>query len=143
MKRMLSVAPWFAAVALLGAAPVVAQDSPYLSSNLFGEQIPEGAGTKGASGDFNGEADAARGRLCYYLEIYDLDGADGAAIHEGEQGKSGPALLPLPLPKDRNDEVCIDVDKTLLQSLMAAPKGYYVAVNDPDHPEGAMRGQLN
>lgn len=142
MMRMPGVASWLVAAALLGAAPAMAQESPYFSSNLFGEQVPEG-GADGASADFNAEADPNRGRLCYYLEIFDLDDPQGAAIHEGEAGESGPALLPLPLPKDRNEEVCVEADKALLQAMMASPGDYYVAVSSAGHPDGAIRGQLH
>ena len=145
MKRMSVYAPGLAVAALLGAGlagPALAQNSAFLSSNLFGNQVPEG-GTEGATADFNGEADPGRGRLCYYLEVHDLADADGAAIHEGEAGANGPSLLPLPLPGDRNEEVCVTVDKTLLEAIMAAPAGYYVAVSAPGHPEGAIRGQLD
>lgn len=127
----------------LGAGPVRAQGSAYLSSNLFGNEVPDGGGAEDASADFNGEADPGRGRLCYYLEVNDLAEAEGAAIHEGAAGTSGPTLLALPLPKDRNEEVCVTVDKALLEAMIAAPGGYYVAVNAPGHPEGAIRGQLD
>jgi hypothetical protein len=144
MKRMSLFAPGLAVAALVGAGlagPALAQNSAFLSSNLFGDHVPEG-GAESATADFNGEADPGRGRLCYYLEVHDLAEADGAAIHEGEAGASGPSLLPLPLPGDRNEEVCVTVDKTLLEKIMAAPAGYYVAISAPGHPEGAIRGQL-
>jgi hypothetical protein len=145
MKRMSLFVPGFAVAALVGAGlagPALAQNSAFLSSNLFGNQVRDG-GAESATADFNGEADPRRGRLCYYLEVHELADADGAAIHEGEAGASGPSLLPLPLPGDRNEEVCVTVDKTLLEAIMAAPAHYYVAISAPGHPEGAIRGQLD
>jgi len=141
MKRMSFLA--VAALALGAAGPAWAQDSGYLSSNLFGENVPDGGGTDKASGDFNSEADPASGKLCYYMAVNDLDGAEGAAIHEGASGKTGPALLPLPLPADKNKEVCVTADKALLAAMIAKPADYYIAVNTPGHPDGAIRGQLD
>ena len=143
MKRMSWMASGLAVAAWLGAGPALAQESALLSSNMFGEQVPEGGGVEGASADFNGEAKPATGELCYYLEVYELAEADGAAIHEGEEGQSGPSVVPLRLPADRNEEVCVTVDKDLLAAMSAEPARYYVAVNTPAHPEGAVRGQLD
>jgi len=135
----------FTAVMLWSAAcanPVAAQDYAYLSGNLFGDYIT-GGGADDAEADFNGEADLTSGQLCYYLEIDGLDNADGIAIHQGDTGDDGPEVLPLTLPGEPGDEVCLTVDTTLLGSISEAPANYYLIVRSPSHPGGAIRGQLH
>ena len=136
--------PLFASAALLGAgfaAPSVAQVSVFLGSMMFGNQVPVG-GEEGATGDFNAAIEFAKGQICYYLEFDELPGADGANIYQAEKGKSGPAVVPLPL-SDGADEVCTSVDKTLLEAIAKQPTDYYIAVRTPEHPDGAIRGQLD
>jgi len=141
MKRMQTFAP----VALFGAlcaVPVAAQDYSNLSASLFGEYVT-GEGDDDASADFNGEIDHRRGRVCYYLEVEDLDAATGIAIHQGEQRADGPEVLPLTLPGDDGDEVCVDAPAELLTALGEAPDGYYLLLKSGGHPDGAIRGQLH
>ena len=138
--------PLWLAVALgaaVAAAPVMAQNYSVLSTNMFGEKVGDQRGKKGATADFNGEADFVKARLCYYLEIYDLDGANALSLHKGKEGDDGDEVLALTLPKDRNDEACVKADVALLREIAAKPKEYYVLVGHPDHPDGAIRGQLS
>ena len=78
---------WLACAALAALVPaaVRAQDSSFLSANLYGDAVP-GGGDDNASGDFNGEVFPASGRVCYYLDLLDLRNPTGAAIHHGAEG---------------------------------------------------------
>ena len=140
MRRM----PLWAPAAIVGgllASPALGQDAAYLSTDLFGDYVP-GGGAKDATGDFNGELDLSKNRVCYYLEVADLDDADGVTINKGGKSESGPAVVTLTLPKDDNEEVCVPAEKELLQALSQAPGDYYIAVRSPAHPNGAIRGQF-
>ena len=139
MKRIHFGLPAIALGAFL-ASSALAQDHAYLSSDLFGAYVLDG-GVEDATGDFNGEADLAKAELCYFLEVYDLADADAASIHEGTKTKSGPVVVTLTLPQDQGKEVCVPVDKTLLQAMTQKPEEYYIAVRSPAHPNGAIRGQ--
>lgn len=129
---------WIAA----SAVPAAAQDFAYLSGTLFGDYVSAG-GADDAEGDFNGEADLTRGRLCYYIEIDGLDDADGIAIHQGETGDDGPVVLPLTMPGEPGDEVCLTADAALLRTISEDPEKYYLIVRSPAHPDGAIRGQVH
>ncbi len=141
MKRMLVFAP-VVLVVVLSAGPAAAQDYANLGASLFGNYIT-GGGADDAEGDFNGEADFRRSRLCYYLELDELDDASGVAIHQAEVGKDGPEALALTLPSDSGDEVCVTADAELLRTIGASPSDYYVIVRSASHPDGAIRGQLH
>ena len=127
----------------LCAAPAMAQAQySNLGASLFGDYV-SGEGDDDASADFNGEIDHRRGRLCYYLEVEDLDDATGIAIHQAEQGADGPEVLALSLPAEDGDEVCVNADAALLTALGEGPLGYYLLVRSEGHPDGAIRGQLH
>lgn len=141
MKRKLvfaSVGLWVA----LCASPVAAQDYANLGASLF-ENYVTGGGADDAEGDFNGEADFRRSRLCYYLEIEGLDDANGVAIHQADVGEDGPETLALALPAENGDEVCVTADAALLRAIGEAPADYYVIIRSESHPNGAIRGQLH
>ena len=142
MKRMHLIAP-IALAGALCAGRAAAQDYANLATSLFGENITGSGGDKDASGDFNGEIDHQRGRLCYYFEIEGLDDASGVAIHKGAEEADGPETLALTLPGGSNDEVCVDADPALLRTIGEKPDDYYLVVRSGGHPDGAIRGQLH
>ena len=143
MKRMHLIAPITLAGALC-AVPVAAQDYSNLATSLFGENITGSGGDDDASGDFNGEIDIGRGKLCYYFEIEGLDDASGVAIHKGAAEADGAETLALTLPQSGgDDEVCVDGDPALLRTIAEKPEDYYLIVRSGGHPEGAIRGQLH
>jgi hypothetical protein len=131
----------FASACAAISSPVLAQDTIYLSTDLFGQNVP-GGGVEDATGDFNGEIDFTKSQICYYLEVEDLPDAVTGAIHEGGADNTGPAIVPLTLPTDEPEETCVEVDGGLLQAITRQPANYYVAIIDGAHPDGAIRGQL-
>lgn len=153
------------------AAPALAQASAFVGANLLGQEVPGGKGDDEASANFNGEIDARRGRVCYYLDMDGLDDASGvyirsskdddepeaappaaapadgaAAPAEGAAAPAAPAAagssVALKVPGPGGDEVCVDADKALLAKIAAAPADYYVEIVTPGHPDGAVRGAL-
>ena len=129
-------------LAVLAAAPVAAQNYAILSTNLFGENVPGGGADSDAIADFDGEIDLTQDRLCYYLEMEGLNGADAAHVHRAKSGESGPVVVTLPLPGTPGDEVCVNIEKSLLRSMADQPSDYYVDVHSADKPDGALRGQF-
>ena len=141
MKRMLVLA-MAAMSAAVYSLPAQGQDYANLGSSLF-ENYVTGGGADDAEGDFNGEADFRRSRLCYYLEIEGLDDANGVSIHQADEGEDGPETLALALPAENGDEVCVDADAALLRAIGETPADYYVIVRSEGYPNGAIRGQLH
>jgi hypothetical protein len=127
---------------IAGATPAAAQDSGFLSANLFGDQIV-GGGDDDASADWNAEVFPSAGRLCYFLDIVDLPAPTGVAIHRGAHGEDGEAVIALDLPGPDGDEVCVEADPALLAQVMADPADFYVLITSRRHASGAVRGQLS
>lgn len=132
-----------AVLAALLSAPVSAQNYAVLSTNLFGENIPGGGGAgKDAIADFDGEIDLGQDQLCYFFQLEGLGDADAAHVHHAKEGESGPVVMTLAMPPDAREEVCVKVERSLLQSMADQPKDYYIDVHSAGKPDGALRGQF-
>lgn len=129
-------------LALAGlASPALAQ-SAFVGADLLAREVPSGGGDDGASGNFNGEVDAGKGKVCYYLDLQGLDDATLISIRTKDQpGAEAPAVT-LKKPGPGGDETCVDADKAVLAGIVKAPGDYAVDVQTPAHPEGAVRGTL-
>ena len=131
------------ALALSALGPAGAQEYKVLATNLYGEGSVGGGASEEGTGDFDGEIDFARVRLCYYLEYFDIDSPTEAHIHRGEEDdESGPVVLNLPLPDEPGDEACVEAPVEVLIAIAEQPAGHYVDVHTAEYPEGAIRGQL-
>lgn len=137
------VACALAGLPLLTPVAVLAQDSEFIGVSMFGERVPAGEGVDDASGDFDSEFDPGAGRICYYLTLNGIRGANGIAIHSGEEGDIGAVVVELQLPVDPDDETCVDADSALIAQMIAAQEDYYIVVTSVGHAEGAVRGQLS
>jgi hypothetical protein len=141
MRSIAVVGLAFAVVVGMGATPALAQ-SAFLGADLLAQEVPSGGGDKDASGNFNGEIDAGKGKVCYYLDLQGLDDATLISIRTKDQpGTEAPAVT-LAKPAPNGDEVCVEADKTVLATIVKAPGDYAIDVQTPGHPEGAVRGIL-
>jgi hypothetical protein len=130
----------------VGAGALAAQDDGerygYVGTSLFGDQEVDTKGAGGDAGaDFVAEFDYQEGRMCYRLELTELDGFTEAHIHKGDVGKNGPPVVELKLSDDDND-VCQAAEVELMKDIEANRADYYVNVHTTKHPSGAVRGQL-
>jgi len=138
--------------ALIGAAALALAAMPgtamaqeryaYIGTSLFGENEPDG-GDKDGEADFTAELDLVAGKMCYLLEIGDLEGVTAAHIHEGAKRQSGPPVVTLSTADSGGDDVCVDVDVALLKDIVKFKSKYYVNVHTEAFPAGAIRGQLD
>ncbi|HTM95312.1 MAG TPA: CHRD domain-containing protein [Croceibacterium sp.] len=127
--------------ALFGT-PAAAQSSAFLAANLLGQDVPNGAGDDKGSANFNGEVDLKRNRLCYYLDMDGVAGANAVHIHQKDQALTDPPTLPLQVPGPGGDEVCVNGDNAVLSAIAKTPGDYYIDIHSADHPDGAVRGVL-
>ncbi|HJR18797.1 MAG TPA: CHRD domain-containing protein [Actinomycetota bacterium] len=135
------------ALALMLAAVVMAATGntagrPLHATMTGPEEVPPGDpdGSGAASFTFN----PGRGRVCFELEVEDIEPATLAHIHIGEAGVAGPIVVPLTAPTDGSSSGCVhDVDQGLIKAIMKNPSGYYVNVHNAEFPPGAVRGQLS
>ncbi|KLI63587.1 CHRD domain-containing protein [Aurantiacibacter marinus] len=148
MKRTIYRAAAVAAVLLAGlCVPGVvtgahAQDSQFVGVAMFGESVTNREGVDDALGDFDSEFDLAGERICYYLDLEGLRDPNGLEIREGERGENGILLVRLRLPDADGDETCVNVERSVMDRLLADREDYYIIVTTIGKPEGAIRGQL-
>ncbi|WP_394727498.1 CHRD domain-containing protein [Altererythrobacter sp. GH1-8] len=146
MRKATWVLAGLGALGLAGAgvAPALAQDEfAYIGTSLFGENETGGGADEEASGDFSAELNLTTGKMCYFLEVQNLEGFTAAHIHEGKKGADGPPVVTLELMGEDGDETCVDVDPELLKKIARRNANYYVNVHTEAFPKGAIRGQLD
>ncbi|MDQ6616727.1 MAG: CHRD domain-containing protein [Actinomycetota bacterium] len=152
--RMLRRVPAFAAVLMVlaigvaGSAafqPSTASTVAVLHSTMTGAREVGHVGDLDAKGSSIVFLNAANGQVCYLLRATGLSQPPTAAhIHIGDAGTAGPVVIPLPLTGGHGVySGCIHADKTLVQSIIDNPGGFYTNIHTSDFPAGAIRGQLS
>jgi hypothetical protein len=82
-------------------------------------------------------------RVCYTLSARNIPRAIAAHIHRGKTGTAGVVVVPLKTPNaSGTSKGCAKAKKSLVRSMLAHPRSYYVNVHTGDFPAGAIRGQL-
>lgn len=120
-------------------------DEVQLSADLTPEAEVPGPGDDGATGSFEGtmELREASGELCYELTASGVSSeVVSAHIHRGEEGEAGEIVIELQAPVDGSSSGCETVEAMDLVPLLEETSSYYVNVHSQDHPDGAVRGQL-
>src|SRR5205823_2656591 len=101
------------------------------------------AGDPVATGTATVRLRAGQGQVCYRLAVRDLPPAVAAHIHQGRAGASGNVVVPLKTPSAAGaSSGCAAAPRTLVQSILRSPAGFYVNVHTGQFPNGAVRGQL-
>ncbi len=120
-------------------------DEVQLTAELTPDAEVPGPGDDGASGTFEGtmELREASGELCYELTASGVSSeVVSAHIHRGEEGEAGEIVIELQAPVDGSSSGCVTVEAMDLVPLLEETSSYYVNVHSQDHPDGAVRGQL-
>jgi putative cell wall-binding protein len=119
----------------------------HVQANLVGEAVVPGPGDK----DGVGFAFFAMGdpsfQLCGGVFLFGplTSAPTAASIRKGNAGQSGPVVATLKLPDtDVGGPIaCYNgLDQNAVNDIEANPTNYYVQVDSQDHPNGAIRGQL-
>ncbi len=114
-----------------------------LMITLTGEAEGPGLGDPDGSGTAELLIDPERGRFCYVLTVEGIAPAQLAHIHQSPVGEAGgPIIVHLEAPTDGESEGCVSITPETARSLLEHPADYYVNVHNPEHPGGAVRGQL-
>jgi hypothetical protein len=127
--------------ALSGAA------AAQLSAELKGNQeVPHA--------DPNGRGDASitvkkpsKRKLCYQLSWDKIEPPTAAHIHKGAEGVNGPIKVtlfedPNGLTASSADGCVKKIPKRIAKKLRKSPENFYVNIHNGEHPNGAIRGQL-
>jgi hypothetical protein len=102
--------------------------------------------TAALSGVGTGTADieisSDRSQICWDIQglVGSVDGdATAMHIHSGAEGDRGPVVVDL----ISGNEACAEyVPASTLREIVEEPANYYVEVHSEQHPDGAVRGQL-
>ena len=134
-----------AALAALAAGPAAAQQGeggrPYTVAMTGAAERP-GPGDPDGAGTATFRVNAGQSRVCYTLNVSNIDPATAAHIHRGGPEVAGPVVVGLTAPTDGSSEGCADVERALAQELIRNPGAFYVNVHNAAFPPGAVRGQL-
>ena len=102
-----------------------------------------GTGDSNGRGSFSATLDGRR--LCYGIQVKNIDNPVQAHIHRGARDIAGPVVQPLEQPATGDPGsvgACVRVSRTLARGLRNHPGRFYVNVHTADLPNGAVRGQL-
>jgi hypothetical protein len=128
-------------LALALSLPATAFADPVvLTASLDGAGEAKGGDPDG-SGSFSAEIDIETGDVCYLLAVEKIADAMAAHIHKGAAGKSGKPVTAIDVTGP-DDDLCIALEPSTLEKIVAMPGNYYVNVHTADFPAGAVRGQL-
>ena len=136
-----------AGASLTACGPISAAFAPPLGTTVMVALTGAAEGPGLADPDGSGSAelliDPSRGRLCYILAVEGISPARLSHIHKSPVGEAGgPIVVHLEPPTDGESEDCMALDPAVARSLLRNPADYYVNVHNPEHPGGAVRGQL-
>lgn len=126
--------------------PALAQEDGgrKLTAMLSGEAAFPGPGDENGAGLFDARVNPGTERICYTLDVSNIEDATAAHIHMGPEGEAGPPVLTLDTPgEDDDSEECQDIDRALATEIIREPEAYYVNVHNDGFPQGAIRGQLS
>ena len=141
-QRRLLLAALGGASLLTGVGPASAAIAAEFRAILSGENLPSG-GDRDGWGRARIAVNDALNNICVDLEVRSVDEVTSARIHRGAAGQEGPPVVQLDTPDDNDSDDCDQIGDELADQIQANPAGYYVAVATREHPNGALRGQLN
>jgi hypothetical protein len=127
---------------LVGIGPASAAIGAEFRAMLSGENLPSG-GDRDGWGRARIVVNDALNNICVDLEVRSVGDVTSAQIHRGAAGKDGPPVVQLDTPDDNDSDDCDQIGDALADQIQANPAGYYVGVATRDHPDGALRGQIN
>jgi len=108
------------------------------------EVVPT-AGDPGGSGMARFTFYPNKNKICYRIEVSNIDTATEAHLHEGIAGETGAVKLKLKPPgADGSSRECIrGLGEMFIRHISKNPSNYYVDVHYSEFPDGAVRGQLS
>lgn len=103
----------------------------------------EHQGDPNGRGSFSATLDGRR--LCYGIQVKNINDPVAAHIHRGSRRVAGAVVQPLDHPTSGDpgaSSACVRLSRSLARQLKASPGSFYVNVHTADLPNGAVRGQL-
>lgn len=130
------------AIALLGvvAQPAGAQGRPFDTELTGAAEVP-GPGDPDGSGHAHVTLNQGQERVCFDIEVADVEPIAAAHIHVGTADVAGGIVVDFDVPTNGLSG-CVSADRELIKDIRQSPSDYYVNVHNADFPAGALRGQL-
>lgn len=123
-------------------AQTAAEGGRKLQTSLTGAAEVPGPGDPDGAGSASVTINPGQKRICYELQVRNIQPATAAHIHEAPAGSAGPVIVNLAAPSDGDSSGCTDVSRELALEILKKPADYYVNVHNAEYPAGAVRGQL-
>ncbi len=124
------------------AAPAYA-DIAVLRATMTGANEVPVHGEPSATGSSVVTLNSHTGRVCYFVhETGIAEAVTAGHIHRGAAGTAGPVVIPFRAPRHGVTAGCTTADRTLVQSIIDNPSGFYTNLHSLTFPGGAIRGQL-
>ncbi len=142
MKMSKTIATIAAFTAPLPAVAMAAEGGAPLTATLDGASEVPGPGDADGFGTATVRVNPGQGRVCYTLNVSNIEPAAAAHIHDAEAGVTGPVVVTLQAPTSGSSQGCATISRELAKEIIKDPAGYYVNVHNRDFPMGAVRGQL-
>jgi CHRD domain-containing protein len=146
-KLMLALVGLALAVLAIPAISMAGRNTTEVDAKLTGKAEVPGPGSKKGKGDVAVFLKPTQGKVCFNLEVKNLDTVTDSHIHKGAEGVAGDVKVPLFVGKQLSGtgtyEGCVKkVKAKLIKKIAAHPEKFYVNVHTLDFPDGAIRGQL-
>jgi hypothetical protein len=113
-----------------------------LTATLSGASEVPGPGDANGTGQADLKTIPKRERVCYEINVQDVEQVTVAHIHKGPASEAGPIIKPLRAPIDGSSSGCVKMTRKQIMMLNRNPSAFYVNVHSTRHPDGALRGQL-
>lgn len=150
MNRVIGLSVLVVGLLAVALSPLLAQSAASevariggrpLSAILTGDAEVPGPGDPDGSGTAILRLNSGRERICFNIEVADIEEVTAAHIHVGTEDESGPIVVDFDV--DNNGlRGCVDVERRLVKEIRKNPEDYYVNVHNGEYPAGALRGQL-
>jgi hypothetical protein len=146
MKRRGTVVAIAAALAVCLAIPIVAGAGTGITAHATGDQIVNPAGgDPNGSATFNLKVNRVKQRICYKVTFRGIKDVTASHLHKGGPGQIARPIVTFFQGHKLNSPQsgCVhNVKKQIVKRLKRKPSAHYVDIDSTEHPNGAVRGQL-
>jgi hypothetical protein len=112
-------------------------------ATLLGAEEPGGTGDPDGYGEADITVADELDNICWELKnIRNIGTITAAHIHRGARGVNGPPVFTLKQANEGGWKGCSNRSEWTEEAIETNPGNFYVNVHTPEHPNGAIRGQL-
>lgn len=127
--------------AVFGTSGVASAATTLTASMSGGKEIPKGDPDGRGAGKVT--LNAAKGKVCYDIDLSKVGTVVAGHIHTGKSGKVGAPVVTLFDKPTKQPKGCVSgVSKSVIRSIESKPGSFYLNVHNAKYMAGAVRGQL-